>query len=117
VYDSAMRWLLALPALSTALLWVPAASAVRPSVVVVGCAQHVEAAGPRPSTRDIREARRASIIAGAITFWGLRRAQHHAFEPGGARRDKDWKAGVSVHCYRAVTVRVAAQDRAWVGLD
>jgi hypothetical protein len=83
----------------------------------VGCAEHVEAAGPSPSDQDMREARRESIVVGAITFWGLRRAQDHRFGSGGARGDEGWKAGVSVRGHRAVTVRIMVPDRAWVALD
>ena len=87
------------------------------AVRVVACAEHVEAAGPLPSNREIREARGTSIVVGAITFWGLRRAQDRQFGASGARGDDGWKAGVSVRGYRAVAVRVAARDQAWIALD
>jgi hypothetical protein len=86
------------------------------SVGVVGCAEHVETGSP-PSKAEIREARRSSFVVGAITLWGLRRARSHAFAPGRARGDEGWKAGVTVHGHRPVTVRVAARDRGWVALD
>jgi hypothetical protein len=88
-----------------------------PSVGVVGCSAHVEAGGRAPSEAEIREARRTSVVVGAVTLWGLRRARGHAFGSAGAGGDDGWKAGVSVHGHRPVTVAVAARDRRWLGLD
>jgi hypothetical protein len=94
----------------------PAAGAA-PSVGVVGCAERVEAASPGPSKDEIREARRSSFVVGAVTLWGLRRAESHALGSSASRGDSGWKAGVNVRGYRPVTVRVAVRDRAWVALD
>jgi hypothetical protein len=118
-----MRSLIALVAAAAALFGglraadaTPVAGAA-PSVGVVACAERAEAGGPRPTAEEIREARRSSFVVGAVTLWGVRLAQGHAFGPGGARGDDGWKAGVSVRGYRPVTVRVAQRDRRWVALD
>jgi hypothetical protein len=118
-----MRWLIALMAAAAALPAGPRAAdatpapGAAPSEGVVGCAEHVEAGSPRASKEEIRDARRSSFVVGAVTLWGLRQAQDHAFGPGYARGHDGWKAGVSVRGYRPVTVRVAARDRRWVALD
>lgn len=78
---------------------------------VVGCTAHVETGGPPPTAKELREARRDSITAADLTFWGIRLAGGDRFRPG------RWKAGVTVRDYRPVTVRVARRDRGWVGLD
>ena len=78
---------------------------------VVGCSTHVEAGGPRPTAREVREARRNSVSVAHLTLWGMRLAGGRDFRPG------LWKAGVTVRDYRPVTVRVARRDRRWVGLD
>jgi hypothetical protein len=118
---SMTSWMTVLVGLTFTVAAAPAVAALAAghatTVRVVGCAEHVEAGGPLPSDREVREARRTSIVMGAITFWGLRRAEDHRFGPGGARGDDGWKAGISVRGYETVTVRVAARDRAWVALD
>jgi hypothetical protein len=118
-----MRSLIALAAAAAALLGAlrpadgaPAAGLHHP-VGVVGCAEHVEAGSPGPSTEEIREARRSSFVVGAVTLWGLRRAQGHAFGPNAAHGMDGWKGGISVRGYRSVTLRVAARDRRWLALD
>jgi hypothetical protein len=101
-----MRLLLA--ALATAVAAAPAnADAPR----VVDCSAHVESGGPAPTAKEVREARRSSIVAAHLTLWGVRLARSDRFRPG------PWKVGVSVRDYRPVTVRVATRDRGWLGLD
>jgi hypothetical protein len=78
---------------------------------VVGCSTHVEAGGPRPTAKEVREARRSSVTVAHLTLWGVRLARGRDFRPG------LWKAGVTVRDYRPVTVRVARRDRGWVGLN
>jgi hypothetical protein len=84
-------------------------AAARPRVV--DYSTHVEAGGPRPTARELRAARRTSVVAAGLTLWGVGLASGEEFRPG------LWKAGVTVHNYRPVTVRVVARDRGWVGLD
>jgi hypothetical protein len=90
---------------------VAAAPAAADAPRVVGCSTHVEAGDPPPTAKEVREARRSSVTAAHLTLWGVRNARGERFRPG------SWKAGVTVTDYRPVTVRVAARDRGWVGLD
>ena len=101
-----MRLLIALAAVGVA-----AAPASADGPRVVGCSTHAETGGPRPTAKEMREARRSSVIVAHLTLWGVRLAAHEQLRAGG------WKAGVTVRDYRPVTVRVARRDRGWIGLD
>lgn len=88
----------------------PAAARPHGGVLHVGCLQRIEAAPPWPTPAERRAARRASIVLGDVTFWGLRQART------GLDRGM-WKSAIDVRAGRPVTVRVAAADRDEVALD
>jgi hypothetical protein len=82
------------------------------ATATVRCDQRAEPGGPRPTAKEVRAARRSSVVLPYLTIWGLRRATSASFGPHHHR----WKAGLSVRDYRAVTVRVATRDRGWLAL-
>jgi hypothetical protein len=90
----------------------PAAAAASPAATPAGpvldCVHRIDPVGPKGEPGG-------SVVAGPVTFSGLRGAAGAEFAAGGPAQR--YKAGLSVTRGAPVTVTVAAADRDWLALE
>jgi hypothetical protein len=87
--------------------------AVLLATIAVGCDTHIET--PPAPAQQRRAALARSVSLDGTVFWGLRNAERRTFD--GTRSTRGHKAAISVRRGPALTVKVAASDRAWLKLD